>query len=582
MPNPILFNRISHSSFAFCIFTANGTVYSWGVGVDGQLGHGEDVTYLAQPKALVDGVFPGRVAQVACGDSYSAALLGDGSLYMWGKSSHVIQTDQPSSQKVFRPVGIPLKGRSVAMVSCGSWHTAAITGKPERQPLEEDSDTSEEDEEEDLDTLITMETDDGIDAFQDRAGNVWEMSDEICADKTSAVSKPAQSSLRPPYRLAREGTTLTLEEFYSSTPVPVRRPRELPGVRVPERKRTAKAEVQGEDDCVDAKVTVAESERDEGESSDDSSADDDIEADETEIAAMAPPMGSTGEPEIMDKDASLKTEHDRSFTKTEKLSKKFNPQRQRDTYLSRSKTMGSIDIPKKSVSKQNQPTVYNMSAMSGSGDADRALTGKFVVDKHVAIQSRKASPLSSASSSPSSKRIESSTKQTIPTVSLVGTDSVDLPPSNDRVPKSLPMPKMTRAHTLYGPMRTHGKIRHSKSESPPVIYPVPPVVSMAYKTRPPIVRDGGHPTAKSKYGTKDKALKDLKQHHQTGNVGETASQNKTAGGRRPLGATSSSQKRPVFSSAGSWRQRSEVEDVLLRDGTPPGSPLHRKTSTKDS
>nr|XP_054754320.1 uncharacterized protein LOC129260350 [Lytechinus pictus] len=431
-----------------------------------------------------------------------------------------------------------------------------------------------------------METDDGIDAFQDRAGSVWEMSDEIHTDKTSAVSNPVQSSLRPPYRLAREGTTLTLEEFYSSTPVPVR-PRELPGVRVPERKRTAKAEVQGEDDCVDAKVTVAESERDEGESSDYSSADDDLEADKTESAAMAPPMGSTGEPEIMDKDASLKTGQDRSFTKTEKLSKKFNPQHQRDTYLSRSKTMGSIDIPKKSVSKQNQPTVYNMSAMSGSGDADRALSGKFVVDKHVAIQSRKASHLSSASSSSassssSSKRIESSTKQTIPTVGLVSTDSVDLPPSNGRVPKSMPMPKMTRAHTLYGPMRTHGKIRHSKSESPPVIYPVPPVVSMAYKTRPSIVRDGGHPTAKSKYGTKDKALKDLKQHHQTGNAGETASQKKTAGGRRPLGATSSSQKRPVFSSAGSWRQRSEVEDVLLRDGTPPGSPLQRKTSTKDS
>lgn len=57
-------------------------------------------------------------------------FAGDGSLYMWGKSSHVIQADQPSSQKVFRPVGIHLNGRSVALVTCGSWHTAAITGKP--------------------------------------------------------------------------------------------------------------------------------------------------------------------------------------------------------------------------------------------------------------------------------------------------------------------------------------------------------------------------------------------------------------------------------------------------------------------
>ncbi|XP_071511388.1 secretion-regulating guanine nucleotide exchange factor-like [Diadema antillarum] len=110
--------------------TANGTVYSFGGGGEGQLGHGEEVTYLTQPKPLPKNCLPGRVSQVACGDGYSAALLADGSLFMWGKSSHVIESSQPSSRKVFQPVQIPFQGRSVAMVACGAWHAAALTGKP--------------------------------------------------------------------------------------------------------------------------------------------------------------------------------------------------------------------------------------------------------------------------------------------------------------------------------------------------------------------------------------------------------------------------------------------------------------------
>ncbi|XP_030832237.1 uncharacterized protein LOC115920524 [Strongylocentrotus purpuratus] len=341
-------------SFAFYLFTANGTVYSWGGGVDGQLGHGEDVQYLAQPEALADGALPGRVAQVACGDSYSAALLGDGSLYMWGKSSHVIQADQPSSQKVYRPVGISLNGRSIAMVTCGSWHTAAITGKPERQPLEEDSDTSEE-EEEDLDALITMETGDGRDAFQDRADNFWDMSHETASpEKNNATSNPpAVNNSMPPYRLAREGTTLTLEEFYSATPVPSNRPRELRRASLTERKRAAQEEkVQGADDRVNAEMTAEESAEDAGRGriADDSSVDENVDADSV---IMTPSKDSTEEPQTLDKYSRPETEPDNAFPKsTLPPSGKVTVQPQRDMSLSRSKTMGSINVPKKSVPKE--------------------------------------------------------------------------------------------------------------------------------------------------------------------------------------------------------------------------------------
>ena len=66
-----------YNNFAlFFLSAANGTVYSWGGGSDGQLGHGEDVTYLSDPKPLPRSAFLGRISLIACGDSYSAAVMG--------------------------------------------------------------------------------------------------------------------------------------------------------------------------------------------------------------------------------------------------------------------------------------------------------------------------------------------------------------------------------------------------------------------------------------------------------------------------------------------------------------------------
>ena len=55
------------------IFTANGTVYTWGGGTEGQLGHGSKVLYLSDPRPLSHDALP-RASQIACGDSYSAAV----------------------------------------------------------------------------------------------------------------------------------------------------------------------------------------------------------------------------------------------------------------------------------------------------------------------------------------------------------------------------------------------------------------------------------------------------------------------------------------------------------------------------
>jgi len=64
--------------------TADGSVFTWGSGVCGQLGLGDDESNRLLP-TLVRGELQGKqVMQVAAGDKHSACVTHDGSVYTWG------------------------------------------------------------------------------------------------------------------------------------------------------------------------------------------------------------------------------------------------------------------------------------------------------------------------------------------------------------------------------------------------------------------------------------------------------------------------------------------------------------------
>ena len=69
-----------HHSFAL---TAGGSVWSWGWGACGQLGHGGKQSRLL-PKR-VEALAGQRVIAVSAGYSHSLALNGDGAVFTWGK-----------------------------------------------------------------------------------------------------------------------------------------------------------------------------------------------------------------------------------------------------------------------------------------------------------------------------------------------------------------------------------------------------------------------------------------------------------------------------------------------------------------
>lgn len=70
----------------FLALTKNGTVYSWGKGVGGRLGHG-DTASREEPK-IIDALVGKNVVYVACGGTYSAAVTASGELYTWGCGSY--------------------------------------------------------------------------------------------------------------------------------------------------------------------------------------------------------------------------------------------------------------------------------------------------------------------------------------------------------------------------------------------------------------------------------------------------------------------------------------------------------------
>ena len=58
------------------VLAENGNVYTWGSGMEGQLGHGEAIKFLSKPTKIERKQLPCVVHQVQAGDFYTAAISG--------------------------------------------------------------------------------------------------------------------------------------------------------------------------------------------------------------------------------------------------------------------------------------------------------------------------------------------------------------------------------------------------------------------------------------------------------------------------------------------------------------------------
>jgi len=100
----------------------DGTLWLWGQNNHGQLGN-SSITKTSSPVQTIAGGTDW--AEVSCGNSHTAAVKTDGTMWTWGNDVYG-QLGQGISQKRSSPVQTVAGGTDWKDVECGPWHTAAI------------------------------------------------------------------------------------------------------------------------------------------------------------------------------------------------------------------------------------------------------------------------------------------------------------------------------------------------------------------------------------------------------------------------------------------------------------------------
>eukprot|EP01130_Rhizamoeba_saxonica_P017931 TRINITY_DN8833_c0_g1_i2.p1 TRINITY_DN8833_c0_g1~~TRINITY_DN8833_c0_g1_i2.p1 ORF type:complete len:580 (-),score=122.04 TRINITY_DN8833_c0_g1_i2:587-2326(-) len=124
-----------------------GIIYSWGLGIFGQLGHG-NINDCGYP-TVVEQLSGLKIVDIACGSHHCLALTDDGEVYTWGSSEYYQQAstneyeDWGGGETAFssgsyrggfyslpRPID-GFGGSKIVKISCGNLHNVAVSSKGE-------------------------------------------------------------------------------------------------------------------------------------------------------------------------------------------------------------------------------------------------------------------------------------------------------------------------------------------------------------------------------------------------------------------------------------------------------------------
>lgn len=110
------------------LVTRQGEIFSWGEESGGRLGHGVEAD-VSHPK-LIESLSGMNIEFVACGEYHTCAVTFSGDLYTWGDGTHnfgLLGHGSEVSHWVPKKVSGIMEGIHVSYISCGPWHTAAVT-----------------------------------------------------------------------------------------------------------------------------------------------------------------------------------------------------------------------------------------------------------------------------------------------------------------------------------------------------------------------------------------------------------------------------------------------------------------------
>ena len=120
--------NIACGSKHIVLVTKQGAIFSWGKELGGRLGHGVEAD-VSRPK-LIDSLSGLNIELIACGEYHTCAVTLSGELYTWGDGTYnfgLLGHGCEVSHWTPRKVSCQIEGMHVSSISCGPWHTAAVT-----------------------------------------------------------------------------------------------------------------------------------------------------------------------------------------------------------------------------------------------------------------------------------------------------------------------------------------------------------------------------------------------------------------------------------------------------------------------
>ena len=116
--------EISTGGFHSTALTSEGTLYTWGGGDKGQLGHGDENSQ--NVPVIVEALRGKRVVHCSAGMHHTTAMIDNGDTFSWGSGEYG-RLGHDDEQMQTTPLLIePLVGKHVREISSGGFHTLAL------------------------------------------------------------------------------------------------------------------------------------------------------------------------------------------------------------------------------------------------------------------------------------------------------------------------------------------------------------------------------------------------------------------------------------------------------------------------
>jgi alpha-tubulin suppressor-like RCC1 family protein len=103
-----------------------GLLYSWGSGVFGNLGHGDEKDSF-EPK-VISVLKDKKVAHFAIGGQHALAVTGDGELYSWGLNKDRQLGRDDDKTNLFLPAKVSFDGKDTSHIAAGKSHSTLVKG----------------------------------------------------------------------------------------------------------------------------------------------------------------------------------------------------------------------------------------------------------------------------------------------------------------------------------------------------------------------------------------------------------------------------------------------------------------------